>query len=56
MSKIILTVGLPASGKSSSFKSNEPRIILSRDKEGGKIIDLLPKVEDSGAVLQDPWF
>lgn len=49
MQKLIITVGLPASGKSSGIgkcmDKNEPYIGISRDKEGGKVIDLLPKVE-----------
>ena len=47
--KIIMLIGFPASTKSTFAKGiqeNVPStVILSRDKEGGKIEDLLPKAE-----------
>lgn len=49
----ILVLGPPASGKSTltkSFVESKGHTVLNRDTEGGKIIDLLPKME---ALLQD---
>jgi D-glycero-D-manno-heptose 1,7-bisphosphate phosphatase len=42
-----MTVGFPASGKSTSIKeyTKNGYVHLSRDNEGGKVIDLLPKLE-----------
>ena len=45
MQKVVLNVGFPGSGKSTS-RSNFPNYtVLCRDDEGGKIADLLPKLE-----------
>jgi D-glycero-D-manno-heptose 1,7-bisphosphate phosphatase len=47
MSEVILVCGAPSSGKSTISKdfANKGYIHLNRDKEGGKVIDLLPKFE-----------
>jgi len=46
MSQVFITVGLPASGKSSVFNSIQNTVeVLNRDKTGGKVIDLLPKMK-----------
>jgi len=44
---VIMAVGFPASGKSSGAKdaTEDDGVHLSRDKEGGKVIDLVPKME-----------
>jgi len=50
MQKAIMTVGFPASGKSSAVKEimkKHTYAYLSRDKEGGRTLDLLPKLEAS---------
>ncbi len=46
---VIMICGAPASGKSTLVKSllNSKTIYLSRDKEGGNVSDLLPKLEKS---------
>lgn len=49
MQEVIMTVGLPASGKSTKIKEylskENPYIWLNRDTEGGKVISLLPKMK-----------
>ena len=49
MSDVRLVCGLPASGKSTVSKSklNDGDVYLNRDKEGGKVEDLLPKLEQA---------
>lgn len=50
---VSMVLGPPASGKSTLTKNlveKEGMVSLNRDKEGGKIVDLLPKME---ALLQD---
>ena len=50
---VSMVLGPPASGKSTLTKhlvEKEGMVSLNRDKEGGKIVDLLPKME---ALLQD---
>src|SRR5271157_3553856 len=51
--QVSMVLGPPASGKSTLTKhlvEKEGMVSLNRDKEGGKIVDLLPKME---ALLQD---
>lgn len=53
MQTVSMVLGPPASGKSTLTKhlvEKEGMVSLNRDKEGGKIVDLLPKME---ALLQD---
>jgi len=47
MSKVIMVMGPPASGKSTFTKKlvDKGFVSLNRDTEGGKIIDLIPKLE-----------
>ncbi len=62
MNKVVMILGPPASGKST--KSNEyikqDFVYLNRDKLGGKILDLVPKLEAalkaSSNVLLDNLF
>lgn len=53
MQQVSMVLGPPASGKSTLTKQlveKEGMVSLNRDKEGGKIVDLLPKME---TLLQD---
>lgn len=47
MAKVTMVVGYPASGKSTITKelTKNGAVSLNRDTEGGKIVDLLPKME-----------
>ena len=47
MSKIVMIVGFPASGKSSLTEEyiEQGYVVLNRDSEGGKIASLVPKME-----------
>jgi len=49
MSEVIMVLGPPASGKSSKSKEyiDKGYIHLNRDKSGGKIVSLLPKLESA---------
>jgi len=51
--EVTMVLGPPASGKSTLTKelvNSKGYVVLNRDTEGGKIVDLLPKME---ALLQD---
>lgn len=51
--EVTMVLGPPASGKSTLTKqlvTSKGYVVLNRDTEGGKIVDLLPKME---ALLQD---
>lgn len=53
MSEVTMVLGPPASGKSTLTKelvAAKGYVVLNRDTEGGKIVDLLPKME---VLLQD---
>lgn len=62
MSKVVMVMGYPASGKSTITKDLVAKgmISLNRDTEGGKIVDLLPKMEslllDNKDVVLDNLF
>ncbi len=62
MSKVVMVMGYPASGKSTITKDLVAKgmISLNRDTEGGKITDLLPKMEslllDNKDVVLDNLF
>lgn len=47
MSKVVMIVGCPASGKGTLSEEyiKKGYVHLNRDKEGGKVLDLLPKME-----------
>jgi len=44
MTEIYMMAGVPGSGKSTEVKKLPPHVYLSRDKEGGKVLSLLPKM------------
>lgn len=62
MSKVVMVMGYPASGKSTLTKDliAKGMVSLNRDTEGGKIVDLLPKMEsllnDNKDVVLDNLF
>lgn len=62
MSKVVMVMGYPASGKSTLTKDlvTKGMTSLNRDTEGGKIVDLLPKMEslllDNKDVVLDNLF
>jgi HAD superfamily hydrolase (TIGR01662 family) len=62
MSKVVMVMGYPASGKSTITKDLVAKGMtpLNRDTEGGKIVDLLPKMEslllDNKDVVLDNLF
>lgn len=62
MSKVTMVMGYPASGKSTVTKElvDEGSVSLNRDTEGGKIVDLLPKMEsllnDNKDIVLDNLF
>lgn len=62
MSKVVMVMGYPASGKSTLTKEliAKGMVSLNRDTEGGKIVDLLPKMEsllnDNKDVVLDNLF
>jgi len=62
MSKVVMVMGYPASGKSTITKDLVAKgmVSLNRDTEGGKIVDLLPKMEslllDNKDVVLDNLF
>jgi D-glycero-D-manno-heptose 1,7-bisphosphate phosphatase len=63
MQTVNMILGPPASGKSTLTKylvEKEGMVSLNRDKEGGKIVDLLPKMEallkDNKSVVLDNLF
>jgi predicted kinase len=59
---VTMILGAPASGKSTATsKLKNDSVILNRDTEGGKIIDLIPKLEsllikNTSDVLLDNLF
>lgn len=62
MSKVVMVMGYPASGKSTITKDLVAKGMtsLNRDTEGGKIVDLLPKMEslllDNKDIVLDNLF
>lgn len=62
MSKVTMVMGYPASGKSTVTKELVAKgsVSLNRDTEGGKIVDLLPKMEsllnDNKDIVLDNLF
>jgi len=62
MSKVVMVMGYPASGKSTITKDLVAKgmVSLNRDTEGGKIVDLLPKMEsllnDNKDIVLDNLF
>jgi len=54
MPRVVMIMGLPASGKSSLARDFEERgyVLLNRDKAGGRVVDLVPKLR---AGLRAGW-
>lgn len=45
MTEIYMMAGVPGSGKSTEVKKLPPHVYLSRDKEGGRVVSLVPKMQ-----------